>query len=59
MIAWAGPPGGEPEIAVAVLVEGLPGAGTEASGNSEAGPIVALHDRHGHGGRRHLLSRIR
>lgn len=40
MIAWAGQAGEEPEIAVAVLVEGLPGAGTEASGNSEAGPIA-------------------
>ena len=41
MIAWAGPPGGEAEIAVAVLVEGLPGQGTEATGNSEAGPVAA------------------
>jgi peptidoglycan glycosyltransferase len=41
MIAWAGPEGGEPEIAVAVLVEGTPGVGSEATGNSEAGPIAA------------------
>lgn len=40
MIAWAGPPGGEAEIAVAVLVEGQPG-NSEATGNSEAGPIAA------------------
>jgi peptidoglycan glycosyltransferase len=40
MIAWAGPPGGEPEIAVAVLVEAQPGVGSEATGNSEAGPIA-------------------
>ena len=40
MIAWAGPEGGEPEIAVAVLVEGTPGVGSEATGNSEAGPIA-------------------
>jgi penicillin-binding protein A len=41
MIAWAGPEGGEPEIAVAVLVEGIPGQGTEATGNDLAGPIAA------------------
>lgn len=41
MIAWAGPEGGEAEIAVAVLVEGEPGFGSEATGNSEAGPIAA------------------
>ncbi len=41
MIAWAGPEGGEPEIAVAVLVEGIPGQGSEATGNSEAGPVAA------------------
>ncbi|HEY8060358.1 MAG TPA: penicillin-binding transpeptidase domain-containing protein [Acidimicrobiales bacterium] len=40
MIAWAGPEGSEPEIAVAVLVEGTPGVGSEATGNSEAGPIA-------------------
>jgi peptidoglycan glycosyltransferase len=40
MIAWAGPPGGDPEIAVAVLVEAQPGVGSEATGNSEAGPIA-------------------
>jgi penicillin-binding protein A len=40
MIAWAGPPGGEAEIAVAVLVEAQPGVGSEATGNSEAGPIA-------------------
>jgi peptidoglycan glycosyltransferase len=40
MVAWAGPAGGEPEIAVAVLVEGTPGQGSEATGNSEAGPIA-------------------
>jgi peptidoglycan glycosyltransferase len=41
MIAWAGPEGGEPEVAVAVLVEGIPGQGSEATGNSTAGPIAA------------------
>ena len=41
MIAWAGPPGEEATIAVAVLVEGIPGQGTDATGNSEAGPIAA------------------
>ena len=58
MIAWAGPPGGEPEIAVAVLVEAQPGVGTEATGNSEAGPIAPLHDRHGHGGRRDAADHV-
>jgi penicillin-binding protein A len=41
MIAWAGPEGGEPEIAVAVIVEGIPGQGSEATGNDLAGPIAA------------------
>ena len=40
MVAWAGPPNGEAEIAVAVLVEAQPGVGSEATGNSEAGPIA-------------------
>jgi peptidoglycan glycosyltransferase len=40
MIAWAGPSGGEAEIAVAVLVEAQPGVGSEATGNGEAGPIA-------------------
>jgi penicillin-binding protein A len=39
MIAWAGPPGGEAEIAVAVLVEAQPGV-SETTGNSAAGPIA-------------------
>ena len=40
MIAFAGPAGGEPEIAVAVLVEAQPGV-SETTGNSAAGPIAA------------------
>jgi len=40
MVAWAGRPGQEPEIAVAVLVEAQPGVGSEATGNGEAGPIA-------------------
>jgi peptidoglycan glycosyltransferase len=40
MIAWAGHPGQEAEIAVAVLVEAQPGVGSEATGNGEAGPIA-------------------
>lgn len=39
MIAWAGPAGGEPEIAVAVLVEAQPGV-SETTGNTAAGPIA-------------------
>ena len=40
MIAFAGPEGGEAEIAVAVLVEAQPGV-SETTGNSAAGPIAA------------------
>jgi peptidoglycan glycosyltransferase len=40
MIAWGAHPGEAPEIAVAVLVEAQPGVGSEATGNSEAGPIA-------------------
>lgn len=40
MIAWAGHPGGPPEIAVAVLVEAQPGV-SETTGNTAAGPIAA------------------
>lgn len=39
MIAWAGPQGGEPVVAVAVLVEAQPGV-SETTGNSAAGPIA-------------------
>jgi penicillin-binding protein A len=40
MVAFAGPPGGEPEVVVAVLVEGQPGV-SETTGNTAAGPIAA------------------
>ncbi len=39
MIAFAGPPGRTPEIAIAVVVEGTEGA-SEQTGGREAGPIV-------------------
>jgi peptidoglycan glycosyltransferase len=39
MIAFAGPPGEPAHVAVAVIVEGLPGV-SEATGGSTAGPIA-------------------
>ncbi len=39
MIAWAGPPGEAAHVAVAVIVEGLPGV-SEATGGSTAGPVA-------------------
>lgn len=40
MIAFAGPPGRTPELAIAVLIEGTEGA-SEQTGGRVAGPIVA------------------
>ena len=39
MIAWAGPPGGKPTVAIAVLVEGTDGL-SEQTGASAAGPVA-------------------
>ena len=39
IIGFAGPPGGEPTIAVAVIVEGQPGA-SEQTGGRVAAPIA-------------------
>jgi peptidoglycan glycosyltransferase len=40
IIAFAGPPGQEPTVAVAVMVQGVDGAATGATGNRVAGPIA-------------------
>jgi penicillin-binding protein A len=40
IIGFAGPPGGEPEVAVAVIVEGQPGA-SEQTGGQVAAPIAS------------------
>jgi penicillin-binding protein A len=41
IMGFAGPPGGEPEVAVAVLVEGAPGVSDDQTGGEVAAPIAS------------------
>jgi len=46
IIAFSGPAGGSPDLAIAVVVEAVPGAGQQ-TGSAIAGPIAAaLIDAH-------------
>jgi len=40
IIGFAGPPGQDPEVAVAVIVEGVPGVASEQTGGQVAAPIA-------------------